>query len=129
MQKTRHETMKKNGTYTKSWLEDDFYDELLIIYSEQDVERAVRINNRSIDFYIKSIDTYIQFDGIYWHALDKPLEEIKTNEPQRYKWYLKDRAQDEWFAANKLKLVRITDKEFLNESFDINQFISTKLSQ
>ena len=96
-------------------------------FGKNDIEHLVMINNREIDFYIKSIDTYIQFDGIYWHGLDRNINEIKNSDKKRdegrYKTYMKDREQDGWFKLSDLKLVRITDSEFINsmknKNFDI----------
>jgi hypothetical protein len=69
-----------------------------------------------IDFYVKSIDTYIQFDGEYWHGLDRPLEEIqkfKTSRDRRiFEGWNRDREQDKWFREQGLKLNRITNKQF-----------------
>lgn len=70
----------------------------------------------NIDLYVPQIDTYVQFDGVYWHGLDRPIELIKESSRQRdkviYKKWLIDRAQDEWFAKMSKRLVRITDVEF-----------------
>mgnify|MGYP001589285504 CR=1 FL=1 len=114
-----HETMKKNGTYGKSKIEDEFYAILSQRFSS--IERYVRPNNQRlwrIDFYIEDIDTYVQFDGEYWHGLDRPLEIIQEFRNKRdsviYKKYCDDREQDKWFKENKLKLIRITDVEFSN---------------
>ena len=74
------------------------------------------VNGWSIDFYIKPIDKYVQFDGVYWHGLDRSLDKIKKLEKPRDKrildTYLLDRRQDSWFEENKLNLFRITDRQF-----------------
>ena len=114
----RHQTMKKNGTYGKSKSEDRFYEYLCNIFKKNDVERQKLINGWSIDFYIKSIDSYIQFDGVYWHGLNRPLEEIKKSLNPRDKTILgtieRDRKREEWFKENNLTLIRVTDIEFKN---------------
>lgn len=79
-------------------------------------QKRVKGSGRPIDFYIESIDTYVQFDGVYWHGLDRPIElieERKNSHDQEIadRWH-KDREQDEWFKAKGLKLVRITDQVF-----------------
>lgn len=70
-------------------------------------------------FYIPEIDTYVQFDGVYWHGLDRPLEEIAKYKTKRdvqiYKKWLSDREQDRWFKEQGMKLVRITDIQYLKE--------------
>lgn len=63
-----------------------------------------------IDFYLPEQDTYIQFDGMFWHGLDKSYNELH---PRAKESYDRDRKQDEWFYSRRMKLVRITDKEFL----------------
>lgn len=70
----------------------------------------------NVDMYVPDIDTYIQFDGVYWHGLDRPVEEIKNSNTKRniaiYKKWTIDREQDEWFLKVSKRLVRITDIEF-----------------
>lgn len=134
MWKKAHETKKKNGTYKSSRKENEFHSslsELFISVVRQETINYVGNNMWSIDFYIEDIDTYIQFDGAYWHGLDRPLEEIKNSNSERdkriYEGYIKDRAQDEWFRENNLKLIRITDKQFI-ESKDKISFIQEIIS-
>jgi hypothetical protein len=85
-------------------------------FGADDVFAQKWINRWPIDFYIKSIDTYIQFDGVYWHALNCSLDVLKESKSPRDKARLKkweaDRTQDEWFSSHDLRLVRITDEEF-----------------
>ena len=81
-----------------------------------DVEHQVPINGWLIDFYVKSVDTYVQFDGVYWHG--HLLTEEQRNNPVTKrdkdivtKWF-RDLEQIEWFSRNEKKLVRITDEQF-----------------
>ena len=78
--------------------------------------RQYVVHRWPIDFYIKSIDTYVQLDGVYWHGLDRPIEAIAEHRTKRdvqiHKKWLIDRQQVEWFASRGLRLVRITDQEF-----------------
>lgn len=109
-----HKTKKKNGSYGKSIAEDNFYSFLLQAFPNKNISRQVFINNWSIDFLIDN--TYIQFDGEYFHGLDRTISTIKEfkNPIDKviYKTYLRDLEQIEWFKKNNKKLVRITDKEF-----------------
>lgn len=114
----RHETMKRNGTYRKSSVEDQVYDYLCSTFGDDQVERNVMINDKwPIDFYVKSIDTYIQLDGVYWHGLDRPIEEIAKHKTPRdaqiHKKWMTDRAQDAWFKERGMTLKRLTDVQFL----------------
>jgi len=124
----RHETMKRNGTYGKSRSEDRFHEFLCVNFGEDNVVRQVLIENTkwAIDFYVKTIDTYIQFDGAFWHGLDRPIDVIKEFKTSRDRVichkYDTDREQDKWFKINNKRLVRIIDKEFV-VSVDILQKI------
>lgn len=114
--KKSHETMKRNGSYGKSKVEDSFYDFLNNLYGEGVVDRQRKVNGWNIDFYVESSDLYVQFDGVYWHGLDRPIEVIEKLNDKRsksiYETFLKDKRQNEWFEKNGLKLIRVTDREF-----------------
>ncbi len=83
-----------------------------------EVVRQKWVNGWPIDAYVPSIDTYVQFDGVYWHGLDRDIEIIKASIKPRdkaiYQKWLTDRKQCEWFKEHNLKLIRITDIEFKN---------------
>jgi hypothetical protein len=61
-----------------------------------------------VDFYVSSADVYVEEDGVFWHGLDHPYEQL--HESKRLK-YDADRMQDEWFRSRGRRLVRITDEE------------------
>lgn len=114
----RHETMKRKGTYRKSKPEDKLYALLCEWFSCDDVERQVSVHKWPIDFYVKSIDTYFQLDGVYWHGLNRPIEVIAELKSKRdvsimNKWKT-DREQDQWFKIHGLNLVRVTDLQLRN---------------
>lgn len=81
-----------------------------------DVAAQVWINDKCVDFYVPSIDTYVQFDGVYWHGLDRPIDIIAEGRTARdvqiYKKWLSDREQDAWFLAQGMRLARFTDAEY-----------------
>ena len=58
----------------------------------------------------------VQFDGEYWHGLNRSLEEILRFKTPRDKTihckYQIDRRQDEWFKSTNRRLIRIIDKQF-----------------
>ena len=117
----RHKNMKERGTYWKSKPEDMLYGVLCDFFTSLDIERQPYVNNCwPIDFYIKSLDIYIQLDGVYWHGLNRPLDVIKASQTKRDKAilhkYETDLRQNMWFEENNLRLVRITDREFLQEN-------------
>ena len=110
----RYETLRKHGKLNSSLPEEHFYFILSKIFKVSEIKRWVTINGWSIDFYVEPIDTFIQIDGVYWHGLDRPIEEIRMGCNERdvviAKKFDRDRQQDEWFPLNGLKLIRITDR-------------------
>lgn len=115
--RNQHATKKSKGSYAKSHSEDLFYNFLVLHFGDTDVERQKVVNEKwAIDFYIKSIDTYVQFDGVYWHGLNRSIEAIAEHRTPRdvaieRMWHI-DQLQNMWFIENHLRLVRVTDKLF-----------------
>lgn len=123
-----HEAMKRNGSYRKSKAEDRMYALLVERFGVENVERQAKPvgTNWPIDFYIKPIDAWLQVDGVYWHGLDRSLEEhIRSGSPRSAsivgKWHV-DRAQDAWFAEHNMRLVRITDRQ-VNQAIDMSSLL------
>jgi G:T-mismatch repair DNA endonuclease (very short patch repair protein) len=125
----RHETMKKSGHSKKSKQEKIFENWLIDQFGVANVISQIPINGWSIDFYVKSIDTYIQFDGTYWHGHDRQLEEIQKFKSQRdvtiCGTVLRDKMQNEHFVLHDLKLVRIDENEwkFIQKKNDYYQIL------
>ena len=112
-------TKIKNGTCSTSIPEEKLYVVLCDEFGFENVQRQVSIMRQWIDFYIISINLYVQLDGIYWHGLDRDINEIKKS-PTRldkhiYKTHLRDRKLDEYMKNNNMKMIRITDI-FFNKS-------------
>ncbi len=64
------------------------------------------VNGSPIDFYVPSVNAYVQVDGEFYHGLtERALEYdfVRRN-------YERDRQQDKWFKENNLKLVRLAEK-------------------
>lgn len=121
--KARLSAMKNS---TKSWsshIENQFYVTLCNFFDSNDIQRQVKIQTWSIDFYVKSIDTYIQFDGVYWHGLNHDINDLmKCDTLQKqgiYKAWCQDKIQNEWFKQNNKNLIRITDQDFASSTFDL----------
>lgn len=110
-----HETMKRNKTYKKSRPEDMLYEALCSIYGNDDISRQVMLRKWCIDFYIKSTHVYVQLDGVYWHGLDRNIDEIAKFHNKRdktiYETYMRDKEQNELANSGEIKLVRFTDVE------------------
>lgn len=118
----RHETMKRNGTYGKKTKPEILLESFLqSTFGSDNVVYQKFVYRWPIDFYIKSIDVYIQLDGVYWHGLDRNIEKIASSKSKRdaniCKCYYKDSEQNAWFKTNNLMLVRITDKEVKRGDF------------
>lgn len=61
-----------------------------------------------VDFYVSAIDTYVQMDGVFWHGLYEG-----DDHPKAVKARVSDTEQNEWFAGNGMRLVRITDQQLI----------------
>jgi len=113
----RWESLKQNGMVLESKIERDFGDVLREMHGIMNVDSHVTVNRRwSIDFYIRSIDCYVQFDGMFWHGLDRAIAEIRSSNHAidfaiARKWRT-DRDQEKWFFDSGKTLVRVTDYEF-----------------
>lgn len=104
-----------NGTCSRSAPEERVNKILTKTFGVSDIIRQQELIGQWIDFYIKSIDTYIQVDGVYWHGLNRKFSEIKlqkTAQDQKiYKQILRDRKLNKYMKKNNMKLVRITDAQ------------------
>lgn len=119
----RHESMKRNGTYKTSKPEEQVYDLLCEKYGPDNVIRQTMIKQWPIDFYVKSIDTYIQVDGTYWHGYGRTKEELMSSNSPRDRIILRkkltDEAQISWFEKHSMKLIRIIDKQVKDGDFTL----------
>ena len=122
--KKRHETMKRNGTYRNRMTRPErlLGEYLYGQFGRENVESQYFVHRWPIDFYVKSVNVYVQMDGVYWHGLDRSIDVIKQFKSPRdrviYRKSQIDVEQNEWFSECGLKLVRITDKEVLAQNFD-----------
>lgn len=114
----RHKTMKHNASFQKSKPEDLLFQILTTLFG--DVQRQVLMNSRwPIDFYVKSIDTYVQYDG-YWHGykrgvirnINEVAEFKNKHDTIIHRKMLIDVEQNQWFSEQGLKLVRILCNEY-----------------
>ena len=118
-----YETRKRNGTLMKSRAEDACHKYLCERFGTEDVSRHLTVNNWSIDFYVKSINTHIQFDGIYYHGLDVSFDELVKRASLHGKsktiltTFLRDLEQIDWFRMNNLKLIRMIEKQSFEQYF------------
>lgn len=115
-----------NNTNLSSKIEDEFF---LCLKEYVEVlgytaQHQINIKDRwLIDFYIPEIDTYIEFDGVFWHGINKTIEELQENIDKSksktgiWKAILnkkhRDSKENKWFKVCGKKLVRITDEDYL----------------
>lgn len=122
-----YRTMAKKGRKKLSLPEKQLGDWLYDKFGKDCVEPQYQIKRDGkkswlIDYYVKPLNVYVQLDGVFWHGLDKPLEEI-AEFPRIYEQYESDREQDLWFQSNGLRLVRVTDQEW-NKCYQTGNFDS-----
>jgi hypothetical protein len=119
----RHESMKRNGTYKSSKPEEIVYQMLCEKYGSDNVSRQTVVKQWPIDFYVKTTDTYIQVDGVYWHGIGRTKEELLCSVIPRDKIILRkkltDEEQNEWFGKHSMKLVRITERQIKDGDFTL----------
>lgn len=119
----KRRTIETHASHGRNWMskpEKEFRLVLEDLFGKDDVRVQVLLERKwSVDFYIRSIDTYVQFDGVYWHGLDRPIEVIKSSMNKRdkaiYDKWVKDREFDAYVAKRGLRLVRVTDKEYVTD--------------
>lgn len=112
-----YETKKEEGTLFYSKPEEIA---AKILEEHFEIERQVRVENWHVDFLVDQ-KIYVEIDGIYWHGLNRPIEEIrkssKSSDKTISKKYDKDRMQDQYFKENGLRLIRVTDVEILENAY------------
>ena len=120
------QTMKKNGTHRPSKPERVVWGMLLGLFGVDDVVYQHPIDRWPVDFYIRSIDTYIQVDGSYWHPVSTELDCLMNSSKQRDRkraaTIIKDQKQNHWFNDQGLMLVRIP--EHVISKLDLDMFRS-----
>lgn len=104
--KKRFETLKRTGQLFTSRPEQELLKLLQEKFGIDDVEHHVYVDGYRIDFYVKSVETYVQLDGVYWHGLNVPYDELRGTPKEKFD---RDRRCDLHFSQVGKKLVRITD--------------------
>ncbi|MAE87672.1 MAG: hypothetical protein CMB80_33370 [Flammeovirgaceae bacterium] len=96
--------------------EEGMYVLLCEEFGKDCVERGKKLIRQFVDFYVNTINTYIQIDGVYWHGLDRPISEIRklgTRQDRKiYGQILRDEKLNAHCREHDIKLVRVTDQEF-----------------
>jgi hypothetical protein len=116
LMKEKHgESEKSQKSISKKEIEFKKY--LLLFFDESDIETQYKYissqnTNHIIDYYIKSENLFIMFDGDFWHGfLGLPKKECWQRKAIR-KNTEKDCIINTDASIGKLKLIRITDSEY-----------------
>ena len=91
---------------------------------EIEVEKYLKDNNieykynyelcgKLYDFYIPSINTLIEVDGIYWHGKNKKINDLNETQVRNRK---NDQIKDRLAVDNGYNLIRIWEDEVKNVS-------------
>ena len=106
-----------NSNFSKE--EDMLYEYLISIFGRNEIERQKKIHFWSIDFYVKSIDLYVEYNGSFWHGKKYNAEEIKrkiNNNSKIYKSILNriisDKNKITYFANKNLDILFVEDLDF-----------------
>lgn len=120
-QAKRHETMKRNGTYGKSLGEERLFDVLQKLFPE--VRRQERVGRWAIDFYVPENDTYINFNGDYWHGRGRSEADLLASVNPRDAIILgtqrRDAARRQWFLEQGKPFIEVWEGDFCKEGADL----------
>lgn len=106
----RFDTMKKNNSYGKSREEDNYYKQLLSIYSSEDIVRQYYDKERypfHCDFYIKSEDLFIEFNRHWTHGEHRFNPDDERDKIKLREW--KEKAKTSKFYKNAIYTWTILD--------------------
>ena len=132
----RYETLRRNHTFNTSKIEETIYEKLIDIYGKNDILREYKDKDRypyRCDFYIKSLDLFIEVQGYYTHGkepynpnsirhqilVQKYKERYGTNCQPVTIWTIKDVEKRNKAKENNLKYLEIFHKDILKIKQDI----------
>lgn len=115
-----YNTKKKNNSFNKSKQEEFIYELLNIFLEEQDIIRQHKTDKYpfNCDFYIKSLDLYIEYQGFYTHNF-RPFNKNNKNDIEeanilllKYKdawetWTIRDVKKRETAKKNNLNYIEL----------------------
>ena len=83
--------------YMTSKPEEDLYEKLLTVFGEADIDRQYKDEDRypfNCDFYIKSLDLFIEFNGFYTHGFHWFDKDNPDDMNKLEKWKARDASDD-----------------------------------
>jgi len=142
---SRHQSMKLNGSYNVSKKEEQVYVILCDIFGKSDILREYKSEKYpfSCDFYIKSLDLYIEYNGHWTHGKEPYdlnnkdhqliVEKWKDENSDFYKtaidiWTVRDLEKRQIAKENNLNYVILYSKDFNNIHSIINNHIRNRKS-
>ena len=98
-----YNTKKKNNSFTKSKPEDKHYELLCNQFGKDNVIRQynTELYPFNCDFYIKSTDTYIEYNGNWTHGKEPYDPDNKSHQKLLEKWKSKSNGKDYYSYAIK----------------------------
>lgn len=132
--KKAHQTMVRDGFFKRRSSKQEILLYGLLKKLGYSIETQKTLNDVwPIDVYLNDLNLFIQVDGVYWHGLDRPIEEIKRLKTSRDATILKkikiDATQNYFCEKNKIKLMRISDIRIKKiHEFDLREMIKKTLS-
>jgi hypothetical protein len=121
-QEKRNKTLKENGTCKKqsSKAENVLFEMVKLRYPQ--TQQHVSINKWNIDLFVPEIETYINYNGVYWHGKNRTDDDLLSSHTKQSKTIFKTRKRDDdrtrWFKENNKKFVVIWEDEFNKENLD-----------
>jgi len=120
-QAKRHATMKRNGTYGKSKIEEDLFAILLPEFPK--TRRQERVGAWAIDFYIPEVDVYLNLNGTYWHGKGRSEEDLLQSSFKRDQVILATKRRDSdrraWFAKSPSIFLEVWGDDFREDPFEV----------
>lgn len=108
-----YNTKKINSTFNTSKFEEKTYQLFLTKFSKDDIKRQYKskLYPFACDFYIKSLDLYIETNGHWSHGWDhkKCLGPFNSNNPEHIKLLNKWKSKDTKYYRNAIKVWTIND--------------------
>ena len=122
-----YNTKSKNKSFHTSSDEEYFYGELLKIFNKNDVIRQYRDKERypfACDFYIKSIDTFIELNLTWTHGYHKFDINNESDKNKLAIW--KEKAKTSSYYRNAIKVWTIKDplKQKIAKDNNLNYFVA-----
>jgi len=100
----------KQNKRSKGEIELGFY--LFDIFDSNDIEIQFELEYSRYDYYIKSKNIIIEYDGSYWHGLTHNLVKLDKSTNQQKTVYNNDNNKNILADKHKIKMLRILETDF-----------------